>query len=94
VNVQIIVNDDSITQQHGLDFRMRGIENYKVSPQSKWGRKIMHNKFCMIDLKRTIHGSFNWTGNASYNDEGVTTTDSREMAEDFSREFIRLKLRQ
>jgi len=93
VNVQVIVNDDQITQKHGLDFRSKGIEYYQISPDSKWGKKLMHNKFCIIDLKKIIHGSFNWTGNATYNDEGVTTTDSREMAEDFSREFIRLKTR-
>lgn len=94
VNVQVIVNDDDITQKHGLDFSVRKIEYYKISPDSVWGKKLMHNKFCIIDLKRTIHGSFNWTGNASYNDEGITTTDSRDIAEEFSREFIRLKLRE
>lgn len=92
INVQVVVNDDEITDLHGLDFSSRNIEFHKVSPSSKWGKKIMHNKFCIIDLKTVIHGSFNWTSNANYNKESITITESRELAEEFSCEFIQLKL--
>lgn len=91
VNVQVIVNDDEITKEHGLKFNTKGIEYYEVAPNSPWGKKIMHNKFCIIDLQTVIHGSYNWTGNAKYNNEAITIVESRENAEEFAKEFIKLK---
>lgn len=90
VNVRVIVNDDETTDKHGLKFDTRGIEYKKVSPNSPWGKKLMHNKFCIIDLCKVIHGSYNWTSNAQYNNESITVTDDRKLAEDFSRQFIEL----
>jgi phosphatidylserine/phosphatidylglycerophosphate/cardiolipin synthase-like enzyme len=91
VNVRVIVNDDDTTDQYGLDFYSKGIECKKVSPNSQWGKKLMHNKFCIIDLCKVIHGSYNWTSNAQYNNESITITESRSLAEDFSRQFIELR---
>ncbi len=92
VNVQVIVNDDNTTKFHGIALQKIGCEFYKLSPDSPWGKKIMHNKFCVCDIKTVVHGSYNWTGNAEkYNNEGVTITDGRELAEQFSNEFVRLK---
>ena len=53
--------------------------------------KLMHNKFCIIDLHKVIHGSYNWTSNAQYNNESITITESRDVAEDFSSQYIQLK---
>jgi len=91
LNIQVIVNDDSTTSKYGLDFSSKGIEYYKIAPSSPWGKKIMHNKFCVIDFKKVVHGSYNWTKNAQYNNESITITDSRELAEDFAEQFIALK---
>lgn len=91
VNVRVIVNDDDTTEKHGLDFYTKGIEYKKVSPSSPWGKKLMHNKFCIIDLRKVIHGSYNWTGSAQYNNESITITESRDLAEEFSRQFIELR---
>lgn len=91
VNVRIIVNDDSTTDEQGLKFDTKGIEYSKVAPNSRWGKKLMHNKFCIIDLCTVIHGSYNWTSNAQYNNENITITESRDLAEEFSSQFIELK---
>ncbi|MEZ8651923.1 phospholipase D-like domain-containing protein [Vibrio splendidus] len=90
-NVRVIVNDDDTTDKYGLDFCSRGIEYKKVSPNSPWGKKLMHNKFCIIDLYKVIHGSYNWTSNAQYNNESITIMESRDLAEEFSRQFIELR---
>ena len=39
-----------------------------------------------------IHGSYNWTNNAKYNNESITITESRELAEEFAEQFIKLKV--
>ena len=90
VNVRVIVNDDETTEKHGLKFDTRGIEYTRVAPNSRWGKKLMHNKFCIIDLRKVIHGSYNWTSNAQYNNESITITENRELAEAFSSQFIEL----
>lgn len=90
VNVRVIVNDDEVTRLHGLKFDTRGIEYKTIAPNSPWGKKLMHNKFCIIDLYKVIHGSYNWTSNAKFNNESITVTDSRELAEGFSKQFIEL----
>lgn len=90
INVRVVVNDDKTTQEHGLKFDTRGIDYRKVAPDSPWGKKLMHNKFCVLDLCKVIHGSYNWTSNAKFNNESITVTESRELAEEFSAQFIEL----
>ena len=49
---------------------------------------IMHNKFCVIDGKHVITGSYNWTNRAKSNDENITVfLDSPEFATRFLKEF-------
>lgn len=91
INVRVIVNDDETTDKYGLKFDEKGIEYSRVTPKSRWGKKLMHNKFCIIDLCKVIHGSYNWTSNAQYNNESITIVESRELAEGFSCQFIELK---
>lgn len=92
VNIQVIVNDDQTTEKYGLNFASKGIEYYKINPVSPYGKKIMHNKFCIIDFTKIITGSYNWTNNATYNHENVSTIQSRELAEKYAQNFIELKL--
>jgi phosphatidylserine/phosphatidylglycerophosphate/cardiolipin synthase-like enzyme len=90
VNIRVVVNDDQITEKYGLKFDHHGIEYLKISPNSPWGNKIMHNKFSIIDLHKVIHGSYNWTSNAKYNNESITITENRDIAEKFSDQFIQI----
>ena len=69
LNIQVIVNDDEISQKYGLNFSSKGIEFYMGNPASTFGKKIMHNKFCIIDCifryKHTIY-SCSWLASHSY----------------------------
>lgn len=87
VNVQIIINDDEInsTLASGLKDHF---ETYLVPKSAK---QLMHNKFCVIDLQTVVHGSYNWTNKAQYNNETATKVDSVAQAKQFADEFIRLK---
>lgn len=49
-----------------------------------------HDKFCIIDFEYVMHGSYNWTKTAEFNDETLEVALDREMAKDFSAEFMRL----
>lgn len=87
VNVQIIINDDYINA--GLVDKIK--EHLDVYLICKEHHKLMHNKFCIVDLKNVVHGSYNWTNKAQYNNETISKIEDRAQAEKFADEFIRLK---
>ncbi len=55
-------------------------------------RGIMHHKFCLIDNKIVINGSFNYSYNASTNNvENIQVSDNLSTYSQFHDEFERLK---
>lgn len=89
LNVQIIVNDDEINSSLCSKFDDH-FENHKI-PSGKKYKNIMHHKFCVIDMKTVIHGSYNWTVKAQYNKETITVSEGRDIAEKFAEEFVAIK---
>lgn len=89
-NIRIIVNDDSLTESKGIRFEKSEIEYYKVSPKNGNFNNLMHHKFCVIDFKKVITGSFNWTVKASFNNENITVIEQKDQAEKYADEFIKL----
>ncbi len=52
---------------------------------------LMYNKFCVIDEKITLTGSYNWTGHANkINEENLIAIDSEEVAKQYKKEFQNL----
>lgn len=89
VNVQIIVLDDDINRRYGHNYEEH-FETYRVPARGRF-ENIMHHKFCIIDLKTVVHGSYNWTNKARYNNETISIDTSREIAETFANQFKELK---
>ena len=89
-NIRIIVNDDSLTESKGIRFEKSEIEYYKISPKNGNFNNLMHHKFCVIDFKKVITGSFNWTVKASFNNENITVIEQKDQAEKYADEFIKL----
>ncbi|GHT57537.1 hypothetical protein FACS18945_2130 [Bacteroidia bacterium] len=55
-------------------------------------RGMMHHKFCLIDSKITINGSYNYSLNASKNNvENIQVSDDTKTYQQFFTEFERLK---
>jgi cardiolipin hydrolase len=53
----------------------------------------MHHKFCVVDKKIVLTGSYNWTRSAAlYNQENVISTDDELVVEKFLSEFEKLWL--
>lgn len=53
--------------------------------------KMMHNKFCIIDNRKVISGSFNWTANANNNHENITVSSGDyEFVKKYCNEFDKL----
>lgn len=92
LNVQLIVMDDYITQNCAINYKE--IENYggKLYLISESFGTLMHNKFCIIDEKTIITGSYNWSMKAASNHENITITSEAEaLAFTFIVEFRRIK---
>lgn len=89
VNVQIIIMDDDINGRTGLNFEEH-FEIYRIKPAGYY-KNLMHHKFCIVDLKTVIHGSYNWTVKAQYNKEHLSVEVSRELSEKYADQFIALK---
>ncbi len=52
------------------------------------GRGIMHHKFCIIDNSLLLHGSYNYTYNATKNNqESLNITDSHNLISEYSNIF-------
>ncbi len=90
VNVQVIVINDEINARYGQPYESH-FETHRVNPTGKY-ENIMHHKFCIIDLRTVIHGSYNWTNKARWNKETISIDVSRELAEQFAQQFIDLKV--
>lgn len=85
LNIRIIINDDDINKIQLEKY----FETMRIKPTGKFNN-IMHNKFCIIDFKTVIHGSYNWTNKAQWNHETIEILDSRSSAEEFSQNFMEL----
>ena len=90
INIRIVVNDDELTNTNGIKIEKSKIEYYKISPKNGNYNNLMHHKFCVIDLKKVITGSFNWTVKASFNNENIAVIEQREQAEKYADEFVKL----
>lgn len=82
VKVSIVIYDDQINDKNLFK------ELYYKSQDIRVSKKLMHNKFCVIDKKTVINGSYNWTYNAKTNHENIQITVNNEsLANSFLSEF-------
>lgn len=88
LSIRIITMNDKINKET-IEKCSRYLNIKSVPPREPFGN-LMHNKFCVIDLKTIIHGSYNWTNKAQYNNESITIDTSRELAEQFMANFLKL----
>ena len=90
VIINLLYLDDKINNK--ASFNISQLEAYKgrlfpISPDMQ-PSNIMHNKFCIIDGKHVITGSYNWTNRAKSNDENITVfTDNPEISAHFLKAF-------
>lgn len=87
----VIIIDDNDRNRNDAPFVLEdNFETYRIEIRSLY-KNIMHDKFCIIDLKTVLHGTFNWTMAANYNKETMAIDRNRETAETFADEFLKIK---
>lgn len=90
VNVQVIINNDSINRQTGFDFESH-FETHRINGFGTYQDNILHEKFCVIDLGTTINGSYNWTNRAMHNQENINIIHNHTTAVTYAKRFIENK---
>jgi hypothetical protein len=90
VTINLLYLDDKINSK--ASFNIGQLEAYKAKlfpiSSEMQPNNIMHNKFCVIDGKHVINGSYNWTNRAKSNDENITIfSDNPEISAHFLKEF-------
>lgn len=97
INVSVALIGDDINQGLGaLNFPRLEAAGGRVAflAQGSRDEPTMHHKFCVIDRKTVITGSYNWSRKARRNDENITVvTDSIEFAAKYLETFDSLLVR-
>ena len=86
LDIVIIIDDNDRNKKDAPFVLENNFETYRIEIKSLY-KNIMHDKFCIIDLKTVLHGTFNWTVAANYNKETMSIDCNRETAETFADEF-------
>ena len=77
VNISILINDDKINNKRM--FKRLSQYGCRIKTYNSYG--LMHNKFCIIDNRIIITGSYNWTYNAQSNNRENITVLSYDPSE-------------
>lgn len=86
VSISIIIYDDKINKKEL--FKTLYYQNAEIMIS----KKMMHNKFCIIDNNTVVNGSYNWTFNAINNNENIQITkDNDEITYLFKQQFFEIK---
>jgi hypothetical protein len=90
VLVEVVVADNQENER--LDFNQleaRGARVYKIKGSGYGG---MNQKFCVIDKRIALHGSYNWTLNAKKNNqESIIVTNHEQTVQSLIQNFENVK---
>lgn len=93
VEVELIIATHEINQESNIEFsklKQSGGTIYWIGTGYKY-EALMHNKFCIIDNRVLITGSYNWTQKAKSNHESITVIEEDDnLILDFNQEFEKI----
>ena len=90
VRIEIIVADNIDNEK--LDFNILAAKGAIVHKIPNRGYGTMNQKFCVIDKRIALHGSYNWTMNAKKNNqESIISTNHKDTIDALIENFERIK---
>lgn len=90
VHVEIIINDDKNNARYNQQIDRLNYLGAIVIRVNVTG--TMHHKFCVIDNKKCLFGSYNWTTNAELrNVEDLNICDEPQVIYSYLKEFVALR---
>ena len=92
VKIELIVADNQENER--LDFAALQAKGALVIKIKNVGYGIMHQKFCVIDRRLALHGSYNWSNNAKNNNhESIIVTNHKQTVESLLNTFLDIRNR-
>jgi hypothetical protein len=94
IDVEIIIsasNINTIVYPSLMNLYNAGAQILVCGAEDYFDGGIMHHKFCIIDNKKVITGSYNWSNQAKKNYENIVLIEDTDNAKDFSSDFIKIK---
>ena len=88
--VSIIIQLDEINSQCGIDYSQIQVGRSECFQISK-DAELLHDKFCVVDFKKVITGSYNWTYRAAYNSENILILNDPSVATQYISRFEQQK---
>lgn len=89
ISIRIITSNEK-SNMFLMDELEKNFKVVKVSLKGAYLSNRMHDKFCIIDFEFVMHGSYNWSRSAEYNDETLATALDRDFVKKFADEFMNL----
>lgn len=86
----IAIIDDNEKNNRSICKLRNACNEVKSIVMSTGGNNYMHNKYCIIDNKKVIDGSYNWSNNAKHNLEHVIIIESRNVAKMYKDSFNKI----
>lgn len=86
VNIRILISNEDSNKKMIPKLK----DEFETIVVNKWGYKEfnrLHSKYCIIDNSIVLQGSFNWTPTASQNEEHLTVSVDRQLAEQYTENF-------
>jgi len=88
VAISIITDNDKVNDK-GSDVRWLSSEGIRIRIDE--ASSHMHHKFCIVDKKVLLTGSYNWTKSAAdHNQENLLLTEDPKMLKSYLNEFEKL----
>ncbi|MBO1001292.1 phospholipase D-like domain-containing protein [Pseudogracilibacillus auburnensis] len=89
INIRILISNEKSNREmiHKLK------NQFETIIVNNWGYNNynrLHSKYCIIDYSIVLHGSFNWTPTANQNEEHLTISADRQLAEQYTENFKKI----
>lgn len=92
ITVQLLCSNDKINRNNGIVFDRLQMGNSAAYFIGDGEKDLMHNKFCVIDSRVVITGSYNWSYKAEKNHENIViTTDDFQLCDQFISQFTQIR---
>ncbi|MGF3195452.1 phospholipase D-like domain-containing protein [Facklamia sp. P13055] len=88
LNVRLIVSDEKSNESMVKKLKENEFDVKVIKKFGYYNSNRMHDKFCIIDLDYIMHGSYNWSQAANYNNETLATALDRNLVSSFAEEFM------
>lgn len=93
VNIKVIVNNDEINKKNinKLESVCNIVKKVLIPKRENQKRSnFMHHKYCIIDNKKVIDGSYNWSKKAKYNLEHIIVIEGSNVAKMYKNSFDKI----